>query len=205
VPADPKYLREHYASLSDDALLATNRDELVDVAQRCYDDELKSRNLAAGRHVVHEDSSDEDSIVEDMDFDPDQPDWMEDGADVFSQVNSPGDTPGQEIAAARDALEAAGIPCHLILEERPEDTTTTPPTNLWRLLVPGELNLRATSVLDRDIFNQDFEGAWKNHLETRSDDELRAMNPKFVFCGLFDRVERVNKAYDDELKRRRLK
>ncbi len=70
--------------------------------------------------------------------------------------------------------------------------------------MPGNLNLRATSVLDRDIFNQEFEETWKVHLETLSDAELRQMNPQVVFCGLFDRVERVTKAYDDELTRRKL-
>jgi ABC-type Fe3+-hydroxamate transport system substrate-binding protein len=71
--------------------------------------------------------------------------------------------------------------------------------------VPGNLNLRATSVLERDIFNQEFEGTWQAHLETLSDAELRQMNPEVVFCGLFDKVERVNRVYEDELARRKLK
>ena len=70
--------------------------------------------------------------------------------------------------------------------------------------MPGNLNLRATSVLDRDIFNQEFEATWRTHLETLSDAELRKMSPQVVFCGLFDRVERVTNAYADELVRRKL-
>ena len=35
--------------------------------------------------------------------------------------------------------------------------------------------------------------------------DLRAMNPEVVFCGLFDRVERVIRVYDEEIARRGLK
>jgi len=31
------------------------------------------------------------------------------------------------------------------------------------------------------------------------------MQPEIAFCGLFDRVERVTRAYEEELARRRLK
>ena len=37
-----------------------------------------------------------------------------------------------------------------------------------------------------------------------SDEEVLEMKPEVAFCGLFDRVERVNRAYDEELARRRL-
>jgi hypothetical protein len=71
-------------------------------------------------------------------------------------------------------------------------------------MVPGKLNMRATSVLDREIFNAEFEANWKTHLEALSDEELRAMNPEVAFCGLFDRIERVNRVYEEEVARRRL-
>jgi len=38
--------RRHFDLLSDQALLATNRDELVDVARACYDEEIEKRGLA---------------------------------------------------------------------------------------------------------------------------------------------------------------
>jgi hypothetical protein len=69
-------------------------------------------------------------------------------------------------------------------------------------MVPGDLNLRATSVLERDIFNTDFEAEWKTHLEMLSDEDVRAMDPREVFCGLFDRVERVTRSYEEEIARR---
>ena len=74
----------------------------------------------------------------------------------------------------------------------------------WRVLVPGKLIHRATSVIDRDIFNAEFEAQWKAHLEMLSDEELHVMEPQYAFCGLYDRLERINRAYDEELQRRGL-
>ena len=39
--------RKHFALLSDEALLETNRDELVETAQHCYDEEVARRGLNA--------------------------------------------------------------------------------------------------------------------------------------------------------------
>lgn len=189
MPADLKFLREHYASLSDEALLAINRAELVEAAQRCYDEELAKRKPDPEFDEAVEAGS--------------EPDWLEDAAEVLSRADLPGTLPGAELEDARDALEAAGIPCQLELSEMTEVKDVSPaPTHRWRLLVPGALNQRATSVLERDIFNTEFESEWRTHLEMLSDDELRAMDPQEAFCGLFDRVERVTRAYDEELERR---
>jgi hypothetical protein len=43
--------RRRYAEVNDDGLLATNREELVGVARRCYDDELAKRGLDNGSHT----------------------------------------------------------------------------------------------------------------------------------------------------------
>jgi hypothetical protein len=193
---DPKYLREQYASLSDDALRAINRADLVETAQRCYDDELARRRAAR-----HEDAEADTEPLSDGE----EPDWLNDASEVFSRLDRPGALPADDIAAARDALEAEGIPCYLDLAELPQvEEAPNPPTHVWRVMVPGNLNLRATSVLDRDIFNANFEAEWKTHLETLSDDEVLEMNPEAVFCGLFDRVERVTRVYDAEISRRKL-
>lgn len=37
--------RRHFEILSDDALLATNRDDLVETARQCYDEEVARRQL----------------------------------------------------------------------------------------------------------------------------------------------------------------
>jgi len=182
---DPEYLRQHYASMSDEALLAIDREELVETAQKCYDDELQRREQPA--HSPEE-----------------KPDWIDAGSEVFARADLPGTVPAPDIANARDALEAAGIPCYLDLSEIPEEEAAPKPTHLWRLMVPGNLNLHAASVLERDVFNADLEAEWRNHLETLSPEELLAMNPEMVFCGLFDRIERVTRAYDEEVARRKL-
>jgi hypothetical protein len=201
MPVDLEYLRQHYASLSDEALEAIDRRDLVEAARACYDEEVRKRSHEAPS-FEHADEDSAEFEIEDTDEDPD---WIEDGAVVYANTVFAATAPAPDAAHARDVLEAAGIPCHLELIEMPEeDTSGPPPTHQWRVLVPGQLNMRATSVLERDIFNADFEAEWKAHLEVFSDKELRAMNPKTVFCGLFDRIERATRAYSEELARRKL-
>ncbi len=192
---DPEYLREHYASLSDEALRAIDRASLIEVAQRCYDEEIRQRSPVP----VHLPDEDDEPVVESLD-EGDRAAWLEEAAEVWSWSDLPGTSAGVDAEIARKALENAGIPCYLDLVADDPDAT-----NRWRLRVPGKLNLRATSVLERDIQNADFVADWKTHLETLSDQELREMNPQVTFCGLIDRIERVTRAYDEELTRRKLK
>jgi hypothetical protein len=194
MPADTEYLRRHYASLSDQALLDIDRTELVESAQKCYDEELVQRKLAPQRGRVEDATSLEK-----------KPAWADEANEVFSQVGYPGAVPAPEIANAREALEAAGIPCYLDLSDQEEEPRDPRPMKIWRLMVPGNLNQHATSILERDIFNTEFEAEWRTHLEMLSDEELRAMDPKLAFCGLFDRAERVTRAFDEELARRQSK
>ena len=207
MPVDPEYLREYFASLSDEALLEINREELVKTAQECYDNELSQRELASGPGVQRADGQhDVAGSQHEAPGAGDEPDWLEEAAEVYSRVDVPGTGPTSDVVDARDALEAAGISCYLDLFEIPEEKSAfQKPTHRWRLMVPGNLNLHAMSVLERDIFNAEFEAEWKTHLETLSDEELRTMTPRSAFCGLFDRVERVTKAYDEEIARRTLR
>ncbi len=48
--------RSHYQSLSDEALLEINPDELVAVARECYHDEISRRGLGADSHEAAETS-----------------------------------------------------------------------------------------------------------------------------------------------------
>jgi hypothetical protein len=214
---DPEYLRQHYASLSDEAILAIDRADLVEMAQMIFDDEVGRRKLAPLRdkqrtHGPHIIPGQPDVLDEEAEIDGEppgageKPAWLEESAEVYSYTVLPGTANAPAAANARDVLEAAGIPCYLDLFETPQEKSALPePTHRWRLMVPGKLNLRATSVLEREIFNPEFEADWKTHLEALSDEELRAMHPQVAFCGLFDRIERVNRVYDEEIKRRRLK
>ncbi len=202
MPVDLEYLRRHYASLSDEALLELDRSELIETAQKCYDEELVRRKpIGLTKPLVQ--TADLESHLPDF---ADKPEWLDDASEVFSQFEQAGVTTAPEIANARDALEAAGIPCYLDTSDPPEEEPPTQkPSRLWRLMVPGNLNQRATSILERDIFNAEFEAEWKTHLEMLSDEELRTMDPKVAFCGLFDRVERVTRAFDEEIARRQSK
>ncbi len=208
---DPVYLKRHYTSLSDDALLAVDRDDLVEAARAIYDAEVAERGLDTDGL-----SEMPDSTGDDPEFDThpaevaaadngEAPEWLDEAAEVWSCVVHPGRGPAPEAADARAVLVEAGIPCYLEMQEiRPEELTSREVRHQWRLMVPGNLNLKATSELDREIFNEDFEAEWKAHLEAFSDAELRAMHPQVAFGGLFDKVERITRAYNEELDRRRL-
>jgi hypothetical protein len=215
---DPQYLRRQYSSLSDDALLAIDRSELVEIAQQQLDAEIDSRGLSQRRRSKRSeeapsarrpsvDAAPEDDAAQYEDgeqYAEDEPDWLEDAAEVYSRLDVPGRAPSADLVDARDALEAAAIPCYFELTEVGEEAPVSS-THRWRLLVPGQLNLQATSILERDIFNHGFEADWKAHLQTLSDTELDAMKPETAFCGLFDRIERVTRAYDQEIARRKLR
>jgi hypothetical protein len=202
MPVDLEYLRRHYASLSDEAFLALDRSDLIDTARKCYDEELARRKTPVLTTPVDR-TVDFESHLPDYE---NKRDWLNDASEVFTQVDRAGAVPAPDIANARGALEAAGIPCYLDISVPPEEEPPPQkPIRLWRLMVPGQLNQRATSILERDIFNADFEAEWKTHLEVLSDEELRAMDPKVAFCGLFDRVERVTRAFDEEIARRQSK
>ena len=203
---DPNYLKQHYESLSDEALTHINRDDLTPEAQLCYDAEMAVR-----RSNQIFDPEQQDLPVEEMAaiIDPQAStinlDWLEDAAEVYSEVIQPGRIPELDSASARDALDAAHIPCHLEICEIEKEVPSRfpPPTHRWRLLVPGKLNMWASSVIQRDVFNDDFEAMWKGHLETLSDAELREMKPEVAFCGLIDRIERATRAYHRELAARK--
>ena len=205
---DLEFLRRHYAALSDEALLEIDRAELVDAARSLYDHELVERKLVT-KHSMVRARVDKPEAEEPEAYVPPEgdelPEWAEDAQEVFSQVTDLNATTASAAADARIALSAAGIPCYIESEEIEPDPVPPKATLLWRVMVPGDRNLEATSIIQRDLHNQTFAENWQHHLEELSDDELREMNPQVTFCGLFDRIERVQRAYDEELKRRRLR
>jgi len=196
---DPEYLRQHYASLSDEGLLAVDRGELVAMARTIFDDEVAQRKRIGVRDTRQGEPDPVDEKVN-VDGDP-----LEDAAEVtsFAVQSSTADAPDGALNA-RNALEDAGIPCYLELCEIPPEKSLSPyGTHRWRLMAPGKLNLPAISFLEREISNPEFEAGWKTLLENLSDEELRAMNPQVALCGLFDRVARANRVYDEEVARRK--
>jgi hypothetical protein len=207
---DLEFLRRHYASLSDEALLEIHRAELVETARPLYDQELVQRKLASKYSLTRArvESPPEGSQPYHPPDGDERPEWIEDSAEVFGRQSHPGDSFAPEVDSARAVLEAAGIPCFVEYVEtpvEPEDFDPPKPIREWKLMVPGQYNIEATSIIERDMLNEQFESDWKTHLEMLSDEELREVSPQKAFCGLFDKVERVTRVYDEELERRRMK
>ncbi len=69
-------------------------------------------------------------------------------------------------------------------------------------MVPAPLTLKATSILDKEIFNPQLEADWRVHLESLTDTELADLNPDVICAGLLDRIGRLKRAYNDEVSRR---
>ena len=189
---DTDYLRRHYAELSDEALREIERGELVDAAQKCYDEEVARRRSEGAPHAA----SAPLEVADDEDYNEAGPDWLEGAACVCTFTNAPGSDSQLDAAEARDAIEAAAIPCHIALEEIGERRSE------YRVLVPSSRTLEAMSILDRDVFNARLEAEWTAHLAGLSDSELRALSPNLICAGLLDRAERLKRVYEDEVARR---
>jgi hypothetical protein len=202
---DPEYLRQHYALLSDEALLEMDRADLVEVAQHLYDHEIARRGLAsAGNDLQAESVSDShDDLSYEPTPDTERPDWLDDATVAISYNVYPGASGPPPAADACDALRGAGIPCFLDLVEMAEESASVEPAGQWRVMVPDKFSFQASGVLDKEIFNAELEENWKAHLEGLSDEDLAETSPRDAFCGLFDRIERVTRAYNEELARRR--
>jgi hypothetical protein len=176
--------------LSDEALLDLDRSELVEDAQSFYDHEIRQRGLTP-------EGSDDPA----GEAGP-KPAWLDEAvcAAEFGGMNSTSDA-----ESARDVLEDAGIPCYLQMQDRdPSGDRRRQSQSGFRLLVPGKFNLEAMSVLDKEIFNAEIEAEYRRHFEQLSDEELRAVKPEVLLAGLSDRIERMTRAYNEELARRRI-
>ena len=208
-------LLRHYASLSDEALRAINRTELVDIAQQCYDQELaqreppERRTERLPRPVIHaapldEPEDEETQEVEEDELDVeggDTPEWSREAACVCTFATYAGNNATSDAENARDVLTEAGIPCYVAL--RHVNATLAPPSRSeYRVMVPGGLNFEAASVLDKEIFNAEIEAEWRAHFAVLSDEDLLGVNKEVLFGGLLDRIERVRRAYDEEGARR---
>jgi hypothetical protein len=196
----PEEFSRYYRSLSDDALLEVDRDELVETARRCYDEEVSRRGLSLDAELIEEpDFEDAAPALQDDEV---EPNWLEDAACVCSFADYPGNITAPEMENARHVLEEDGIPCHISLRENEE---TSSARHTYDVMVPAKFQLRALSVLDREIFNVQAEADWKVHFEALSDEDLKAMDPKAMVAGWLDRVERLRRTYHAELDRRNIK
>jgi hypothetical protein len=193
-------LRQHYRSLSDEELSALRREELIEMAQKCYDEECERRGLVETQEseLVEGGEAYEEASAEGEA----EPDWLQDAACVASFVSQPGGSAASDGEVARLALQRAGIPCQISIAEVAPPSGDQPAQHEYRAMVPASLTLKATSILDKEIFNPQLEADWRIHLESLTDTELAALNPDVICAGLFDRIGRLKRAYNDEVSRR---
>src|SRR6185369_2473567 len=142
---DPEYLRQHYNSLSDEALLDIDRDDLIEAAKTYYDAEVKSRGLAGGdptaeaRHdpageTEPYDEDSEDLEMEDLTNGEEEPAWLPDAAEVYSVYAAPGGRGEERLSDIRQILEEARIPCYMeLVEVSAEERQPISETHRWRL------------------------------------------------------------------------
>jgi len=192
----PDELRQYYASVSDEMLLEIDAASLTEAARRCYESEFAKRGLSPHAEPLPAWGDVEDRFEV-------EPDWMEYAACPCSFTAVPGSNHAHDAEHAREVLRAAGIPCHLSVAAPNPRSEEVQRFDEYRALVPASLNLKAISVLDKEIFNADLEADWRAHFAELSDEELRALNPQIICAGLLDRVERLRRAYTDEIARRR--
>jgi hypothetical protein len=204
MPIDAEHLRQHYASLSDEDLLELDRNDLTAVAQKCYDREVERRGLS----LAESESAEEGKAQEAMER------WVEAGEDDEASDDEPfvactftdyrGGSSAADAGEAHAALQAAGIPSRIeVIEVEPEPVDPRPRTE-YQVIVPSGLSLQATSVLDKEVFNPKNEADWKTHFEALSDDQLLRLNADAICAGYLDRAARLKKAYNDEVRRRKL-
>jgi hypothetical protein len=194
-------LHQYYASLSDEMLRETDPTNLTEIARKCYHIEVEKRGLTADAADALPSTTDED-VEEGLEI---EPDWLEHAACPCSYTAVPGSNHAPDAERARDALLAAGVPCHLSLVSPDLQSEDSAHFDEYRLLVPETLNLKAISVLDKEIFNVELEADWRTHFAALSDEQLHALKPEVICAGLLDRVERLTRAYHDEIARRRSK
>jgi hypothetical protein len=130
---DPEEFRRHYESLSDDGLLEIERDELVDVAQQCYDGEL------ARRGIVFE----TDAPVADA---PAQPVTHDEWVLAASYLTA------EEANLAHAMLHSADIPVRLASN----NTSSWTGTGEIRLMVPADMLEEAEALLASPISDEEL-------------------------------------------------
>jgi hypothetical protein len=199
---DIEALRQYYRDMSDDQFFSMDRNDLTKEAQRIYDEQIKRRRWNKDL-FSHEDSKDGGGSFYSgslrLEGEGDDPDWMEHSACACSFTEHPGSDAAQTAAKAMDVLQAAGIPSRMTETEEGGGHKTL------NVMVPGASIMHATSIVDRDLLNNEYETEWRTHLESLSDKEFMTLDPDVFCAGMLDRVARITKSYAAEIKRRNLK
>lgn len=126
--------RKHFELLSDEALLETNRGDLVEIAQQCLDEEMARRGLNSAEEApeaANDSSQHEASISEKLVL-------------VGTFLS------GEELNMARGLLEEASIPYHV------ENPLAALGGVELRLLVPETLEADAREILNAEISEEEL-------------------------------------------------
>ena len=195
---DLESLRRHYSSLSDEELLALNRDDLIEMAQKCWDKEVGRRGLDEPQEsdVASDNEAGETEAAFEGNVDAG---WLHEAVCACSFV---GDSGGSLSSDAVKVLDDFGIPCEVRTVEISSALDRHLAEYEYRLMVPAPLYLKATSILDQEIFNPQLETDWRRHFQSLTDRELGELNPSVICAGLVDRIARLKRAYNEEVTRR---
>src|SRR5262249_34618290 len=159
---------------------------LTDVARECYELEMDRRQLGLG--------SESDSGLPSAGEPEVEPDWIDSAAPACSFQVGQGRRYAEDAERACAILRNAGVPSRVISEH--EEGVT--PDHIT-VIVPGALSLKAASVLDRDLFNEEMEENWRTHFELLSDEDLLALRSEDLCAGLLDRAARLKRVYEESL------
>jgi hypothetical protein len=139
VKVDADDFRRVYESLNDEALLAVKRDELVEVAQQCYDVEVAARGLGArGDAAAHP-----------------APGSAAAAAAGEELVEIATFTDLDDARMARDLLESAEIPSYLASDAKLPGSIVGAPGG-FRLSVSPSLLEQAREVLDTQVSDDEL-------------------------------------------------
>lgn len=205
---DYEELNRHYASLSDEEFFSLDREDLIETVQIIYDREIKRRKLnkkASGAGQVKYGNERFSAADESIENESSDPNWLQDGTCVCSFEMNPGSFAAEKAVQAQAALQEEGIPSRLKATQESREDARASSYEILNVMVPGELALHAASILDRDLFNEEYEAEWRIHLNVLSDKDLVALDPEIFCAGLLDRVARIKKVYVEEMAKRKLK
>ena len=205
---DRRELGRHYSSLTDEELLSMRRDELTSTAQVIYDLEIARRGL--GEKLVDEEEVEKsdkgfEGVSELLDNEYPEPEWLDNAVCVCYLDILPGNNAMEKASLAQTVLHHAGIESYLTrVRETSDDGGVSERTNV-NVMVPIGLTLHASSILERDLFNEEHETEWQTQLSAYSDKDLLALDPDIFCAGPLDRAARMKKIYAEEMAKRKLK
>jgi hypothetical protein len=127
-----------------------------------------------------------------------KPDWLDTAATACSFQIGTGRRYAEDAEQACTILRDAGIPSQVVSEHEDDEAP-----DYISVMVPGALSLKASSLLDRDLFNEEQEEIWRSHFDRLSNEELRALHPDDICAGLLDRAARLRRVYEEALAHRK--